>query len=173
MESPSFHDTDKNKLVWKFLNLLDKAKRCVRSVTSRRSNHHWRYTVDRTSYDVNKLILNNLRKHKDGHAVFFVISQSQIRKFLRWAQIRKFLRWASPKSQVRKLVLINPQIANLQISLVSQSGKSKSANLQGKRQSFWSRSALVCFLYIFFYLHNYILDYEMPCLKNVPKSIKI
>jgi hypothetical protein len=62
--------TDKNKLVGKFLNILDKAKRCVSSVTSRRSSHHWKYTEDR---DVNKLILNDYRKHKYGHANFWLI----------------------------------------------------------------------------------------------------
>ncbi len=36
------------------------------------------------------------------------------------------------KSQIRKLVMINPQFANPQISLVSQSANRKSANLQGK-----------------------------------------
>jgi hypothetical protein len=43
------------------------------------------------------------------------------------------------KSQIRKFVLINPQIANPQISLVSQSANSKPASLQGKKQCFRSK----------------------------------
>ncbi len=43
--------------------------------------------------------------------------------------------------QIRKFVMINPQNVNPQISLVSQSANRKSANLQGKKQCFLSRSA--------------------------------
>jgi hypothetical protein len=40
------------------------------------------------------------------------------------------------KSQIHKFVPIYPKIANLQISLGSQSANRKSANLQGKEQCF-------------------------------------
>ncbi len=55
------------------------------------------------------------------------------------------LKWSIRRSQIRKFSWCpSPQITNSQISLVSQSANRKSANLQGRKQCFWSRSALVC-----------------------------
>ncbi len=59
----------------------------------------------------------------------------------------------SPQSQLR---CASRKIATLHIC------NDYSANLQGKKQRFWSISALVC-LWYFFYLRKYSLDYKMPC----------
>jgi hypothetical protein len=70
-----------------------------------------------------------------------------------------------------QILFVSPQIenswahsasANPQIFQVCQSANRKSANLQGKKQYFWSRSALVYLYNIFIYLRNYISDYAMP-----------
>jgi hypothetical protein len=60
-------------------------------------------------YDVNKLILNDYRKFKDGHANFLVIpliANPQILVLTPQSQILTFLRLASPKSKISKLVMI-------------------------------------------------------------------
>ncbi len=50
----------------------------------------------------------------------------------------------STGKQIRKFVMINPQIPSPQIPLVSQSANRKSAKLQEKSGVFLSRSSLVC-----------------------------
>ncbi len=59
-----------------------------------------------------------------GTKFFFVSPQTQIRKFFDSFRNRKSTNfWGVPvrKSQIRKFLMINPQIANPKISLVSQS----------------------------------------------------
>ncbi len=63
--------------------------------------------------------------------------------------------------QSYKLVMINPQIANLQISLVSQSPSPQ----------IFKDPALHWFAFnIFFYLCRYILDHKMPCNSANPQN---
>jgi hypothetical protein len=53
--------------------------------------------------------------------------KSQILRLISQLQIRKFLSCASRKSQIHKFVMMSLQIANPQISLVSQSANRKFA----------------------------------------------
>jgi hypothetical protein len=50
--------------------------------------------------------------------LFFIpqIANPQILGLITLSQIRKFLRWASPQIANRQIVIINPQIPNLQTS---------------------------------------------------------
>jgi hypothetical protein len=67
----------------------------------------------------------------------FAVEQRWARIFFGWSANRKSANsWLILQSQIRKFVMINPQMANPQISLVSQSTDRKSSNfnLQGKRQ---------------------------------------
>jgi hypothetical protein len=98
----------------------------------------WLYVYERKEFhggctdDLN--ILENLCK--GGHANFSVSPQfanPQILELFPQSQVRKFFRCVMVhKSQIRKFVMINPQIADPQISLVSHSTNIESANLQGK-----------------------------------------
>jgi uncharacterized protein YneF (UPF0154 family) len=59
-----------------------------------------------------------------GKQIFFLVSQSEIRN----GKSANFRGVPVSKSQMRKYVMINPKIANPQISLVSQSANRKSSN---------------------------------------------
>jgi hypothetical protein len=63
--------------------------------------------------------------------------------FIPQAQIRKFLGYASPQIANPQYFMINPQIANLQISYLCQSDTSKSENVSPDKTSF---KKLTCFL---------------------------
>jgi hypothetical protein len=65
-------------------------------------------------------------------------------------------------TQIRKFVMINPQITNPQIFLVSQTAKRKSANLQGKKSVFLIQIRIGLPLIFFFYLRKYILVTSQP-----------
>jgi hypothetical protein len=74
---------------------------------------------------------------KVGTQIFLLVSKSQIRKFLgsfRNHKSANFFGVPVRKSHIRKFVVIDPQIANPQISLLSQSEKCKSAHFKGKKQ---------------------------------------
>ncbi len=79
---------------------------------------------------------------KVGTQIILLVLESQFRKFLGSFRNRKsanFWGVLVRESQIRKFVMINPQITNPQIYLVSQPANRKSAKLQGKKQCFWSR----------------------------------
>ncbi len=127
--------------IWKLINL----RRTVYAMSI--DNIRWVY-IGRARLDcmptLNSYIYTVPRWPRN---FFLLVRKAQILKMLDSFRNRKSANfWDVPirKSQIFKFVMINPHIAYPQISLLSKYANHKCANLQGKKQCFWSRSVLVC-----------------------------
>jgi hypothetical protein len=90
----------------------------------------------------------------------FAVEQRWARNFFGWSANRKSANsWLILQSQIRKFVMINPQMANPQISLVSQSTDANPQISICKEKVSVSDPDPHWFVLI----RIYILDYEMPC----------
>jgi hypothetical protein len=75
-------------------------------------------------------IHHEYKNTKAGKQIFLQVRKLQIRKF--WAHSAIANPQITGLRRSATFVMINPQIANPQISLVTQSANRKSSNLQGK-----------------------------------------